>query len=257
MALLETNYRNRVGRLRCYIYLEPTFFLSVSIQGLRGTGIHLALCLDFRLVLQCRDLSVVGEQRVFSSEPTQLWAQANIKQNHFLLIFLRMWNSYGTNVLSQWVSTEYWWIGIGPGDSNKFCQSGAGQMGSREFITASLEECRLTLTADNLPSTQSSKTLSSSSPPASLPLSPQLYLLWAARPQWWDNQYFWDDEGELMQSLSFALCSSLGSASAGREIKAERTSEMLLEGRLMKSSVLCPLNTHTPSHYPMSLLCPD
>lgn len=60
-----------------------------------------------------------------------------------------------------------------------------------------------------------------------------------------------------MQSLSLALCSSLGSASAGREIKAERTSEMLLEGRLMKSSVLCPLNTHTTSHYPMSLLCPD
>lgn len=44
-----------------------------------------------------------------------------------------------------------------------------------------------------------------------------------------------------MQSLSLALCSSLGSASAGREIKAERTSEMLLEGRLMKSSVLCVL----------------
>lgn len=42
-------------------------------------------------------------------------------------------------------------------------------------------------------------------------------------------------------SLSIALCSSLGRASAGREIKAESTSEMLLEGRLMKSSVLCVL----------------
>lgn len=76
-----------------------------------------------------------------------------------------MWNSYGVNVLYQWVSPEYWWIGIEPADSTQSCQSGAGQMGSREFITASLVECHLALTADDLPSTQSSKTLSSSSLP--------------------------------------------------------------------------------------------
>lgn len=76
-----------------------------------------------------------------------------------------MWNTSGTNVVCQWVSMEYWWIGIGPADYNKSCQSGAGQMGSREFITASSVERRLALTADNLPSTQSSTTLSSSSPP--------------------------------------------------------------------------------------------
>lgn len=116
------------------------------------------------------------EQRVFSSKPTRLQAQANIKPNHFLLIFFRMWHSYGTTVLDQWVSTEYWWIGIGPAYSNKSRQSGAGQMGSREFITARLVECRLALTADNLPSTQSSKPLSYS-PRFSTSVAPVVFIM--------------------------------------------------------------------------------
>lgn len=53
---------------------------------------------------------------------------------------------------------------------------------------------------------------------------------------------------ERTPAISLTLRSSLGSASGGREIRAKRTSEELLEGRLMKSSVLCPLNTHTLHH---------
>ena len=51
----------------------------------------------------------------------------------------------------------------------------------------------------------------------------------------------------LSLSLSLPRRSSLGSASAGREIKAERTSEMLLEGGDWWSPLCCVSSKHTHS----------
>ena len=130
-------------------------------------------------------------------------------------------------------------------------QSLSGELRRRVFNGVYLVECRLALRA------KASLRLSTAPPPPPPPTppplllppppSPQLYLLWAARPRWWDDQYFWDDEGELMQSLSLPRRSSLGSASAGREIKAERTSEMLLEGGDWWSPLCCVSFKHTHS----------